>query len=160
LHRGVRPTAAPPVPPKGLLQGFPEWNGRNDQVPRKEGRMESLIVFWLICGLVAGVIGASKSESAGGFVVGALVGFLLGPLGLILVLFLKPTDAAKTRTKAKEGMRECPHCREWMKREASVCPHCQRESPAWVLHEGRLWTKDADGRDIFWDQKTGGWLAH
>ena len=26
--------------------------------------------------------------------------------------------------------RECPYCKEQMRRDASVCPHCQRDSPA------------------------------
>src|SRR4051812_48513801 len=27
--------------------------------------------------------------------------------------------------------RECPHCKELMRRDASVCPHCQQPSTPW-----------------------------
>ena len=37
--------------------------------------------------------------------------------------------------------RQCPFCKEEMRRDASVCPHCRHESAAWTLHEGRWWTE-------------------
>lgn len=32
--------------------------------------------------------------------------------------------------------RECPHCKEQMRRDARLCPHCRTESDAWTLHDG------------------------
>jgi hypothetical protein len=33
-------------------------------------------------------------------------------------------------------VRECPYCKEPMRRDASVCPHCRRGSPAWEYRDG------------------------
>lgn len=82
-----------------------------------------LVIWWVLFGITAGVIAAAKSQNAAGFFLGLLVGILLGPLGVIIVLFVKPT-----KKKQMEGKRICPHCREPMHAEATVCPHCQRES--------------------------------
>jgi hypothetical protein len=40
--------------------------------------------------------------------------------------------------------RECPACKEWMRRDASVCPHCHTASEPWTLHAGRWWVVRAD----------------
>jgi predicted amidophosphoribosyltransferase len=78
---------------------------------------------------------------------------------VILCLFVKPSQGAVAQTKAREGMRECPHCREWMKRNASVCPHCQRESKAWFQHEGRWWVKGDDGQDYWFNERANQWVV-
>ncbi len=80
-------------------------------------------MWWLLCGVVAGVITAAKSQNPLGFFLGFVIGGLLGPLGIIIVLFVKPTQK-----KQMQGKRTCPFCREPIHAQASVCPHCQRES--------------------------------
>jgi predicted amidophosphoribosyltransferase len=72
------------------------------------------LLFWLICGIVAAVIGSKKGQGCGGFAAGVL----LGPLGIVLMLF--------TRGDRKL----CGFCREQMNRSATVCPHCHREERA------------------------------
>jgi hypothetical protein len=53
--------------------------------------------------------------------------------------------------------RECPHCKEQMRRDASVCPHCRMSSPAWTLNDGVWWFKSAEG--WYWlDEPNGEWL--
>jgi hypothetical protein len=57
--------------------------------------------------------------------------------------------------------RECPYCKEPMRRDASVCPHCRNGSPAWRLHEGRWWFRETDEAPWRWyDEETGDWVAH
>jgi hypothetical protein len=56
-------------------------------------------------------------------------------------------------------VRECPYCKEPMRRDASVCPHCRRESPASVMHEGRWRTKDENGSDVWLDEGEGRWRS-
>lgn len=70
------------------------------------------IIFWsFIWGLIAMAISQKKGESGVGF----LIGFLLGPIGVLLAL-------------ASKGNRvKCPFCSESVDPKASVCPHCQRD---------------------------------
>lgn len=87
--------------------------------------MEMIVVWWVIFGIAAGVVTASKSQNALGFVPGFLLGVLLGPLGLLISFFIKPS-----KSKLMKGKRECPFCKEPINAAAIVCPHCQRESTA------------------------------
>jgi RNA polymerase subunit RPABC4/transcription elongation factor Spt4 len=109
-----------------------------------------LIADGLIFGFAAGTIRANQGGTfAGGF----WWGFLLGIIGLIVVVATKPTAAAAAAPAAPgpahsppapttprpvgapasnpKAVRECPHCKEAMRRDASVCPHCRRDSDAW-----------------------------
>jgi RNA polymerase subunit RPABC4/transcription elongation factor Spt4 len=53
--------------------------------------------------------------------------------------------------------RECPFCKRPMRRDASVCPTCRRESAAWVFHEGYWWRTDDEGKQVWLDEQTGSW---
>jgi hypothetical protein len=60
----------------------------------------ALIVFWLICGVIAAAIGQKKNRSVGeSFALGAL----LSIIGIAIVLFQKPG-----LPNAPSGMRCCP----------------------------------------------------
>ena len=71
--------------------------------------MIELLVFWVICGIVAAVIGSRKG--AGG--VSFLLGLLLGPLGIIISIVIKGNRI------------QCPSCREYIDPAALKCPKCQ-----------------------------------
>lgn len=73
------------------------------------------------------------------------IGMLRGPTGTV------PSATSSVST------RECPHCREQMRRDASVCPHCQRESTAWRFHEGRWWYRDSDANDYWLNESSNQW---
>ena len=72
---------------------------------------------------------------------------------------LLPQAARGTRDKppGPRVVRECPFCKEAMRRDASVCPLCRRESPAWEYREGRWWTSNADGQEVWYDEAGGRW---
>lgn len=53
--------------------------------------------------------------------------------------------------------RVCPHCRESIHKEATVCRHCGRESPRMEFREGRWWTADAAGNAVWLNPETGRW---
>lgn len=74
----------------------------------------------LICAILCGAVAPSRNRSAGNWAVG---GFLLGPIGVIL-LFLLPRGGEDT---PGGQLRKCPHCAEMIKREARVCRYCQRD---------------------------------
>jgi serine/threonine-protein kinase len=54
-------------------------------------------------------------------------------------------------------LRECPHCREAMRRDARVCPHCRRESTPWTYRTGEWWTTGPDGRTLVLNEETLVW---
>jgi len=59
-----------------------------------------------------------------------------------------------------QAYRECPHCKESMRRDASVCPHCRNESPAWRFHEGRWWFRADEQNPWQWlDEPNGVWVT-
>lgn len=45
--------------------------------------------------------------------------------------------------------RECPFCKTEIHPDASVCPHCQRESEPWTENDGYWWKKGASNE---WEQ--------
>lgn len=133
------------------------------------------IVNGLIFGFAAGTIRANQGGTFGG---GFWWGFLLGLIGLIVVAVTKPTPAsaqalptgppaatpAAPAPAAPAGavanpraMRECPHCKEGMRRDASVCPHCRRDSEAWRYWEGRWWSPLGTDPPVWYDERTGRW---
>ena len=53
------------------------------------------------------------------------LGFLLGPVGFILMLFMPKTRAKKDEEALARGeLKKCPSCAELIKSEAVKCPYC------------------------------------
>lgn len=112
-----------------------------------------LLAFNVMNGLwLLAVMSNGNDATKGAGIVTFLVFGLIG--NLILWFPYKAADkrfqAAKQTQEVASQTRECPHCMEPMRREASVCPHCQRDSEPWRLHEGRWWTKK-DGEYYWFD---------
>jgi predicted amidophosphoribosyltransferase len=68
------------------------------------------------------------------------------PFGLLGVLIVVGFLVWLARSRSPLLMRECPYCKKRLRGDASVCPHCQRESVAWVEHEGYWWRQDQAGQ--------------
>lgn len=80
-----------------------------------------MFVFYLIGGLVSGVVGVAignwrKQPPLGAF----LVSFLLGPIGWLFVAVSTPD---------RKRFRDCPACMSPVPREATACAHCGRDLP-------------------------------
>lgn len=89
-----------------------------------------LLVFWFICGIAGYMIGGSKGQGVLGFV----LGFLLGPIGL-LIAFLSAGNRV-----------QCPYCRKMIDPQATKCPYCQSDvAPSRVAHAGSAHS-EADSR--------------
>jgi len=115
------------------------------------------IILWIVPTFVAQAIGKPLRRS------GAAYGLLLGWLGVVILVLLpalpelsaaeqlarlerrrgqlRPEYIAKEQMRLRAALatatRECPFCKEEMRRDASVCPHCRRDSEAWIYEEGQ-----------------------
>ena len=72
-------------------------------------------IILLIAAALFGIIGAMISSRKGEWGTGFLLGFLLGPIGVLLALFMRG------------NRKECCHCRALIHKLATVCSHCGRE---------------------------------
>jgi hypothetical protein len=70
--------------------------------------VEWFIIGWFTCGTVGALIGSARGHTAGG----ALLGLLLGPIGWLI--------AAMADSRVR-----CPACREIIQKEARLCSHCR-----------------------------------
>lgn len=80
------------------------------KLANKEGIM-GIVFVWLAFAIISAMVGSKKGEGLLGFI----VGLLFGPFGLLFVIF------------SKGNRKDCPFCKEPMNKDATVCPHCQRE---------------------------------
>ena len=86
----------------------------------------TVVVFIVASTVLGWMIGSSKGKAGAGLA----LGLLLGPLGVVIALFLK-ADAHKVESNAiKSGeSKKCPFCSELIKVDAVVCRHCGRDLP-------------------------------
>jgi hypothetical protein len=96
--------------------------------------------------------------------------YVLGVGGLALgfagVMFFRLPRRAKATTREHVDpmslTHECPYCKSEIRPDATVCPHCRRESSPWTLHEGTWWRQDDDGTWVYLEpfQPDHGWVRY
>lgn len=85
----------------------------------------AVVVGFAFCGLIGAVLAAEKGRALAGF----WLGFLFGPIGIVIALLLASRDAtAEQRTPA--GLRPCPFCAEMIQPAAIKCRFCNADVPA------------------------------
>ena len=101
-------------------------------------------------------------EVGGGGIFAVIYLFL--SMAILIAFFVTAANVSRIRRLVEREPRNllwtrtCPFCAEEIKREASVCPFCQRESPAWTLHEGTWWSTDEGGNRYWLDEQQGRWV--
>lgn len=85
--------------------------------------MEVLILAILL-GLIPAAIARNKGRS---FVGWWIFGALLLIVALPAALLVGRREEGLDRMQSAEGRTRCPHCAEWIRREARVCKHCGRD---------------------------------
>jgi hypothetical protein len=122
------------------------------------------IILWIVPTFVGHALGRPRRRW------GAAYGLCLGWLGVLILALLPPlpelsTAAQLARLERQRGQlradyvlkeqarlqaelatatRECPFCKEEMRRDATVCRHCGRDSEAWIYEDGRWRARSGD----------------
>jgi hypothetical protein len=92
------------------------------------------LIIWLLCGIGAGALANTKGRSASGW---GCLGFMLGPIGLLIVACMDRGPTETERALLNGTLRKCPHCAEAITSDARKCRFCAEPVEPMVRPEPR-----------------------
>ncbi|MFA4907839.1 MAG: hypothetical protein WC602_06205 [archaeon] len=69
--------------------------------------MGTLFVLWLVFGIISAMVASNKGENG---CLAAIIGFILGPIGLIIVIFTSGKRCPKCFSRIHTKAMKCPKC--------------------------------------------------
>ena len=83
-----------------------------------------IVVLWLFFSIVAGIIASNKGRSGFGFF---LLSIFLSPvIGIVCAALASPDrDKVEAAKLSDPSYRQCPYCKEIIRRDAIRCRYCQ-----------------------------------
>lgn len=83
-----------------------------------------VLILWSIGAVLAGILANGKCRNVAGWVLGSV---FITPLIILILLALPPLEDQRSLYQyKKESFKTCPFCAEDVKKQAIVCPFCQR----------------------------------
>lgn len=83
-----------------------------------------IVIILALLALIPAKIAESKGREGA---IWWIYGFFFFIIEVIHAAFLRDTVNVTDQKAAAAGNLKCPHCAEWIKREAKVCRHCGRD---------------------------------
>lgn len=81
----------------------------------------------LLTGISAAIVASNKGRDVTGWF---LLGFILGPIGIVLSLVVSRNEENLQEHAVASGeFRVCEYCAELVKFQAKICKHCGKELP-------------------------------
>lgn len=94
--------------------------------------MDDLVIYFMATPALAIIPGWVAYRKGNSFWTAWFFSLLISPIiMLVIVLFSNRDEEELERRRLSGGMKRCDHCKSVIHKDASVCPTCTRDLPAY-----------------------------